>query len=283
MIADGLSRVLEKIDALPRLPDTMLRLMQVLRDPNAAFDQIVDTIRYDQAVTTEVLRRCNSAFFGISRNITSIDEAAKHVGAARLLQIVSAAHARSLLGPEQTGYGLAPGALWEHSVAVAIGAEKIGEKRRLDVGTLFTAGLLHDFGKVLLNEFVRDEFAHIVDIVSRERIPFTQAEERIFGSNHAEVGALVAERWGLPDAIVRCIRHHHDPSALAPPDPLVDAVHVADCTCLLLGIGGGDDGTMYRADPAALARGGYHERDLEALGAEIVAELRAVQEVFTTA
>ncbi len=282
MIAEDLSHILEKVDALPRLPDTIVRLIQVLRDPTTTFEQIVDTVRFDQAVTTEVLRRCNSAYFGISRNITSIDEAAKYLGAARLLQIVSAAQARVLLGPEQNGYGLAPGALWEHSVAVAIGAERIGEARHLDVGTLFTAGLLHDFGKVLLNEYVRDAFAMIVDIVKREDIPFTQAEERIFGLNHAELGARVAERWGLPEAIIRCIRHHHQPSAVSPSDALVDAVHIADCTCLLLGIGGGDDGTMYRTDAGALARAGYRERELEILGMEIVGELRTVQELVTT-
>ncbi len=281
MIDIQLEQLIQRAESLPKLPDTTVRLIRVINDPASTFQQIVDVIRFDQTVTTELLRLCNSAYFGLSRPIVSIDDAVRYVGTAKLMQLVMAAHTHALLGPEQAGYGLLPGALWSHSVGVALACQVMaGYLKIQDKGLLFTVGLLHDIGKIVLNENVGAEYAGIVRIVNDEKIPFHEAERRMFGITHAEVGELVANRWKLPHPIPCCIRYHHEPAALPTPDPIIDALHLADTACLLLGIGGGDDSHMYRIDEDVLERTGIKTGEIENIGATVVTELKSVQKLF---
>lgn len=278
-----LDQIVAQVELLPRLPDTAVRLLRVIGDATSSLDQIVDTIRYDQAMTAEVLRRSNAAAIGAAGRVTSVEDAIRILGTARVLQLVMAAHVQTLLNRAQEGYGLPPGALWAHSVAVAIGSQQLARRQRLrDSSLIFTAGLLHDIGKVVLNEYVGREYAEIVRIVESESLSFCEAEQRVLGFTHPEIGSRLAEKWELPPAIVQCIRYHHDPLAQDPGEPLVDLVHLADALCLSAGIGGGHDGLLYRVHPGVLERYRLSLRDLECLAAEIVVELRTVQSYFRT-
>jgi len=186
-----------------------------------------------------------------------------------------------MLAAPQEGYGLPAGALWTHSVTVALAGRLVAQRMNCpQLGLLFTAGLLHDCGKVVLNEFVRAEYAEIVRRVAEDRLSFCDVERQVLGYTHAEVGARVAEAWKLPASIVDCIRYHHEPEQNTPPSAVVDAVHLADSVGLMLGVGAGDDGLAYRASAVALARHGLTAADLENIGAETVGELRSVQALF---
>ncbi|HNQ23849.1 MAG TPA: HDOD domain-containing protein [Phycisphaerae bacterium] len=276
------SEILERAQALPPLPGTAVRLMQVINDPRSTVDQIVEVIKFDQAVTGQVLRICNSAYFGLARKVTSLSDAMVLLGTMKVLQLVMSVHAKVLLAKEQTGYGLAPGILGKHSMAVAIASAAFGQRFNLpNVNLAFTAGLLHDIGKVVLNQYVGEEFAEIIRRVTQRRVTFAEAEQEVLGFSHEQIGAMVAERWELPEPIVRCIRYHHTPAALDPPDALVDAVYLANSVCLLLGIGIGEDGLHYRADQQVMDRHGLHEANLEETGLATLADVRRVEEVFT--
>lgn len=270
--------IVDRIDALPPLSDTVIRLASVVADPRSSITDIVDVIRFDQAFTLELLRLCNSAYFGLARTVESLDDAVRYLGAAKLLQLVVATHSRNLLAKPQSGYGLPAGALWLHSIGVALAAQALAKPMQLpQVGLLFTAGLLHDVGKVALNEFVAEQYLEIARLVAQERISFAEAEERVLGFSHQEIGARLAQRWALPARIVNCIRYHHNPLDVPEPDPYVDAIHVADSVGILFGIGGGDDGLAYRACPAVMARRGLTENTVEAVGLEMIAEVKTVQ------
>jgi len=283
MSAPMMAEIVERVRVLPHLPTTILRLVNVVSDPSSTLRQIVETIRYDQVITADVLRLCNSAYFGLARSVESLDDAVRLLGTVKILQLVMAAHSRAILNRPQAGYGLPAGALWTHSVAVALGAQSLARPLRLtQVGLLFTAGLLHDVGKVALNEYVGREYAEIARRVTDMHMTFCEAERDVLGFTHPEVGARLAESWSLPEAIARCIRHHHEPETLPEPDALVDAVHLSDAVCLLMGVGGGDDSLCYRTDPEVLERHGLTQFDLELLGADLIAELRSVQTVFET-
>lgn len=276
-----IDEIVEQVSSLPHLPNTILRLVKVVSDPSSTLTQIVETIRYDQVITADVLRLCNSAYFGLSRTVESLDDAVRMLGTVKILQLVMAAHSRAILSRAQEGYGLPAGALWQHSVGVALGAQLLARPMGLaQAGLLFTAGLLHDMGKVALNEYVAREYAEIVRRVSTEHISFCEVEAEVLGFTHPEIGARLADVWCLPEAITRCIRYHHDPEACPEPDPRVDAVHLADSVCLLMGVGGGDDGLAYRPSPAAMARYALSQTDLDLLGADMIAELQSVQTLF---
>lgn len=273
--------IIQQIESLPQLPDTAVKLMKLMGDPRSTLDDIVEAIKYDQIVTTQVLKLCNSAYFGLSRMVTSLNDAMLCLGTIKLLQMVMAVHTNSMLTKKQVGYGLQSGSLWKHSVAVAIASSLIAQKLKVpDVNLVFTAGLLHDIGKVVLDQYVDHDFDELQRLVTEEGLSFSEAEQRVIGFAHDEVGSMIAEKWNLPETIVRCIQHHHSPWNLEQPDTAVDIVYLADCICLMLGIGLGEDGLSYRADPKVMERHGLHEPDLEYIGAQMITELKRVQELF---
>jgi len=276
-----LDAILERVDSLPAPPDASVRLMEILGNPGASMDEIIDVIRYDQVLTVRILQLCNSAYFGLSRQVTSLSDAMVCLGTVKVLQLVMAMHTHSLLDAEQAGYGLRAGELWRHSVGTALACSQTAQHLNLpDANLVFTAGLLHDIGKVVLNQFVAEEFEEILRRVAEQQADFLEVERQVLGFDHTQVGARIAEQWKLPAPIVRCIRHHHDPGTLDPPDAVVDTVYLADCLCLLLGIGLGVDGLCYRADQTVMQRHGLINQDLERIGACTLSELQSVAQIF---
>lgn len=273
--------IISRVGEVKPLPGTVLKLIQVVNDPNSSVEQMVEAIRYDQAVTGQMLRIVNSAFFSFSREISSLNEALRVLGTLKVLQLVMAIHTNSILSKAQDGYGLPPGRLWHHSVGVALASAALADHlRHPNKNLLFTAGLLHDIGKVILNEYVADEYTEIVRRVTEEKMSFCEAEKQVLGFAHDEIGAQVGEKWQLPEVLVNGIRYHHDPGAVDPPDAIVDILHLADCTCMMLGIGLGSDGLYYRSSEDVMARRGLKESDLETLGVQVLVELKRVQNIF---
>lgn len=274
--------IMAQVGGLQPLPGTVLKLVTVVNDPASTVNDIVEIIKYDQAITGEILRICNSAYFGLSRQIRSLNEAIRYLGMIKVLQLVMAVHTNALLSKRQAGYELAPGALWRHSVAVAMAASAFAERLAIEkhASTAFTAGLLHDVGKVVLSEHVAAEFNQIVTLVSNESISFIEAEQTVLGITHCEVGAKVAQIWQLPDTIRRSIEHHHFPNQGEQQDPVLDAVYLANCVCLMMGIGLGADGLAYRADQKVVERYGLTESDLEFIGAQVMIDLKHVEQSF---
>ncbi len=273
--------ILARVEKITPLPGTAVRLMQAVQDPDSSVGDVVEIIQYDPAITGQLLRLCNSAAFGLARKVHSVHEAVCYLGTNKVMQLVLGIYGSEVLGGEQRGYGMEPGILWRHSVAVALTAETLA--RRIcpdDLGVSFTAGLLHDIGKVVLNEFVGREFAEIVRRVSEQGESFVEAERAVLGFGHDQIGAELAERWGLPPALVRTIRWHHEPQTVDPPDPLVDAVYLADSVCMMFGLGLGADGLNYRADTEVLKRRGITLGDLEICGVNLIGELRRIESLF---
>jgi len=274
--------ILDRIGEIQPLPETVLRLINVLNDMNSTIHHIVETIKYDQAITAQMLRLCNSAYFGLSREVHSINDALRYLGSIKVFQLIMAIHSNSMLSKEQTGYGLPPGILWKHSASVALASSEFAQRiNPSNTGMAFTAGLLHDIGKVILNEYVAAEFVEITRRISEQKISFVEAERETIGFSHEEIGAMIGEKWHLPPIMIRCIRYHHSPSALDPPDPLVDIVYLSDCVCMLLGIGLGSDGLCYRADSEVMERYDLQESDLEFVGVQVMSELKKIEEIFS--
>ncbi|PKM76764.1 MAG: hydrolase [Firmicutes bacterium HGW-Firmicutes-15] len=259
-----LESIVEAVNDLPALPHVVVRIMELTEDPNTTAQQINDVLNQDQGMTAKVLRLANSAFYGFPRRISTVTDATVFLGFKTVRSIVMAASVSDLLSREVEGYALAPGELWRHSQCVAISARLIAKTCKFyTVDVAYTAALLHDIGKVVLNSTMKQAYHEVVAMVESENIPFSQAEDQILGFNHAMVGAKIAEKWNLPPELVEAIAYHHNPEQSKINLQLTSIVHIADVICLSMGMGIGIDGMLYPLSPEAMQTLKFSEKEAE--------------------
>ena len=257
-------KILKSIDKLPAFPATLHRVSELVGDPDFAIADLVDVIKYDQSITANILRMCNSPYFAIRYEVSSLREAVIYLGRKNILHVVYTA-GTSRFYKKVKGYYWGASKLWEHSVGVAL-MSQILAKRIYDREDprLFTAGLLHDIGKVVLGEFVHDSFQEIMDLVSNQEYSFLEAEKEVIGINHAELGGEIASLWNFPKEIKDAITYHHRPDLMEEGDDSTPwLIYLADQTCMMMGIGGGADGLAYRGLKEVIDKFGLRQRDLE--------------------
>ncbi len=271
--------IVGKISSFPTLPATAQRLLIVAGNPDSDISDIAKVIEYDPALTANVLRAANSAFVGLSTTVTSLTEAMMRLGTKFVYQVAVSSLIGSNLRKPASGYDLSAEDLWRHSAAVGIMADSLARLLGIrDAGSIYTAGLLHDMGKIAMAEFVLESYAEIRAKVDHESMAFEEAEREVLGVDHAEIGALIAENWNLPPAIIETIRWHHTPTAAPVTSPAVDVVHVADGVCIMQGLGLGRDGLMYRSDDAASDRLNLTGKIIEQATCQLLDALATIEE-----
>ncbi|MBD3220585.1 HDOD domain-containing protein [bacterium] len=275
--------ILSQVSSVPSLPAVVCQLQQYLDDPEVNFSKLARVIECDPGLTANVLQLANSAYFGWQGGIASVRDAISRLGTKRIFQMVLCMSVAPLVRKPIRGYELEAEKLWEHCVAVAIGAEKIAARRRPKVqSSAFTAGLLHDVGKVVLGTFVEIDDEPIKELVESDGLTFNEAERMVLGVDHAEVGAHLLEHWNLPADVAASTRWHHEPER-ADVDwrDLVDVIHVTDVICMNCGWGLGRDGLQYRLDEDAASRLKLKSGDAQEAAAQVMIGLEELLTVLT--
>jgi len=275
-------KILKSIENLPAFPATVQKVSGLLGDPDYSIPELVGVIEYDQAITANILRMCNSAYFGVRYKISTVREAVAYLGRENLVRVVSAAGISRYYN-EVNGYYQEATRLWEHSVGVAIMSLILSKRiyNRAD-SSLFTIGLLHDVGKVVLGEFVLDSFQQIMDLVTNHQYSFLEAEEEVIGINHAEVGAKIALLWNFPQELQDAIFYHHRPDLMTKADSSISwLIYLADQACMMMGIGGGADGLAYRGLKEVVERFQLRQRDFEECIVELLNDLENAKELLS--
>jgi putative nucleotidyltransferase with HDIG domain len=241
------NNILAKVRTVPSIPSVVVKLRQYLSDPDVSFDELARVIEYDPGLTANLLQLANSAYFGWSGKIKTVKEAITRLGTNRIFQMVLCMSVAPLVRKPVKGYDMESNGLWKHSIAVAICAEQLARLLKIPHSEeAFTAGLLHDMGKILLGTFVEVDDEPIKDLVQNEGLSFNAAERRVLGIDHAEAAAELLQYWRLPDNVVAAARWHHDPDQVEEKyRNIVDLVHVADILCIRMGWGIGTDGPLY--------------------------------------
>ena len=283
MPEDGRAARIERIRAAiadhPPMPAFYRDLLQHIQDPNVGYEQLSRIIRNDPGVTMNVLRMANTAYYAGATRIDSLQHAMVHLGARRLFQIIIAYGVAARLARPLGGYGLVPRMLLKHSVGVAITAENVARLLKRDMDEmLFTAGLLHDMGKVVLDPFVfelRNEFDAALRSTDSS---FDEIERELLGVTHAEAGARLMERWNFPPEVVAVVEHHHDPHAAESQREETLVVHLADTLVYSEGLGDGIDGLRYKVASGATQRLGLHVKDLERVASQTLDQMRELEE-----
>ena len=248
--------ILKQVHNIPSLPSVVVKLQGYLNDPDVSFGELARIIEYDPGLTANVLQLANSAYFGWSRTIKSVQEAITRLGTHRIFQMVLCMSVAPLVRKPIKGYDMDAGALWQHSLATAVCAEQLVEALGLgNMPEAFTAGMLHDMGKVVLGTFVDVDDEPIKEIMESDNLAFNEAELMVLGIDHAEVAGELLESWSLPAEVVEAARWHHRPAkADKAHQRIVDLVHVADVLCINVGWGMGGDSLKYKLDERATAR-----------------------------
>lgn len=272
--------LIKKIDTLKPVSQIGQRVMSIIYDPKSSLKEIVNILKYDQGLTANLLRTCNSSYFGFKKRIVSIKQAVALLGTEKVACLMVMGASSDNFKTAQQGYDLEAGELWRYSISSALIAQDIAEKRKLkDSSHLFTSALLKDIGKVILNTYVNDSFEKINYLVQNSGLSFIEAEREIIGIDHAELGARIAEKWNFDTSMVYIIRNHHDPDKALPGDLSIPIVYLADSICMMVGIGVGSDGLAYRYHQDVIDQLNITDVDIQKIIAGCWEKLRSIEEL----
>ncbi len=262
--------ILAQVEHLPGMPAVVQQILATVSDPEFELQDVVNLVRMDQGITADVLRICNSPYYGLHTEMSSLEQAISYLGANQIVEIVLSSKVVGHYKKAQYGYRLPQGDLWRHSMATALLSQKIGERLRFgDLPTLFTGCLLHDLGKLILSEYVGEQFDEIESLVRDQNMPFVQAERKVLGVDHALLGAAVARKWNLPEAISYAIAFHHSVERAAKHQEIVRLVCLSNLMVVHFGIGSGAQGLAAPVPQDLLKDVGLKSRDVDKLSLEL--------------
>jgi len=245
-------KIIARIDDLPTLPRTVLKITELVNDPKSSAKDLARVITDDQVLTARLLKLVNSSFYGFPQRISTVTNAIVLLGFDAIRSLLLTTSVFDLFADRSKQKKRDQEKFWDHSLGCAVGAKVIGNYLRHDkIEELFVSGLLHDIGKIVEMLFLPNEFAEVVATTNKENSLMITAENKILGYNHAEIGKLLAAKWNLPVKLEQVIAHHHQPNLAGSFIMEASIVHLADIFCRALNMGFGGDNKIPPLDPAA--------------------------------
>ncbi|MEI6243954.1 MAG: HDOD domain-containing protein [Acidobacteriota bacterium] len=253
-------KVRQGLGTLKPLPATANRLIAALQKEDTSLSSVSEFIEYDQVIAGRVLRLARSAAYSGSMAINDVHTATMRLGTATILELVLGDYLRTLKMKAPL-YDLDEDDLWAHGAASGLAVRALKQEcpNTPTPEIAQSAALMHDIGKLVLVRTVQLRPTDVNAICEREKVTWVEAERRLIGCDHAEVGGLLARKWDLPEDLCRAIERHHD-QPIADPDPVVDAVVFANYIAKSIGTGLGAEGLNIGMDPTVSQRLGV-DRD----------------------
>jgi len=278
---NNLQKIIMSTRDLPAMPLVASKVLELSSDPNTSAKQLQQVISDDQAMTARILKIANSAMYSCSRKVKTLTEAIVMLGFNSIRSLVVTSAARNLYNTRNSHSGLKERLMWEHSIGTGFACRILTQKNAPAlIEESFLAGLMHDIGKLVLNIRVPEKFDEIVQVVYNENRSFHETELEHFGFTHAEVGALLVNKWKLSPILEDVIRNHHNPSAISPDNPLLLYLDLANMLCRKLGIGFTDNPDLDLVNSATNQILGLTAEDFEETSATLVETLESEMEIF---
>ncbi|MDR2069764.1 MAG: HDOD domain-containing protein [Spirochaetaceae bacterium] len=222
--------IVNNVNSLPQFPENIIQVQKMINDPKAEMADIAQRISMDPALTADLLKIVNSAQYMLLKKVDSIADAVKMVGMRGIKNLLYSYGTLKVLGDETDDKKQ----LWEHSYKTAFYAYNLIKNFHKDNNLLddaYVGGILHDMGKIIFANVHPELLQKIRDFCTEKNLPASTFEDLAAGMNHAEIGALIAEKWNFPESLVNAIRFHHDPSAAPADKDLVETVYLSNMFC----------------------------------------------------
>ncbi|ACD95487.1 HDOD domain-containing protein [Trichlorobacter lovleyi] len=266
--------IMKTFKVLPTVPAAASRAIQLLNESEVDMGEVADILLADQVMAARVIRIVNSPLYKLLQEIDSVRQALIYLGPQRVFEIILTSCFLELTD-SQSRTPLKMQSCWEHAFGVGLVAKKLASfSDDIPQDQAYIAGILHDIGEVILSQQRRDEFTRVLVLARERELDLYQAEMKVFGTSHAEVGALLAEQWRFPEVYIDVIRNHHGLQS-GNMSTLTRLVHIADQICLNVGFcckyGNAEqrEGQVYGIDMLDL------ERQLSSLGVKRLSDFRA--------
>jgi len=258
--------IIKQIDDFPPVPNVVNQILAAAEDPKSSMSTVSNIITYDPVMTANLLKVCNSAYYGLSKEINSIHEATVLLGLDKIVEICLFRCAFENLKKAQHGYNLAEGQLVKQSISAALITKNIAERLKLaNKHLLFTASLLKDIGKLIMERYVAQSIEEINHLVTKEQMSFSQAEKTVLGIDHEGLGGMMMERWGFSPKMSFIIANHHLQAPQARQDIETSIVYLAEAICMLMGVCAESDVCAYNYYDDAVALLHISEGDIDRL------------------
>jgi len=232
-----IKKITESIIGLPTLPTVVSKMIQLVDNPKTSAASLARLISTDQALTARILKLANSAYYGFPREISTVNMAIVVLGFNTVKDMGLSLSVFDVFKNMENTKSFDIARFWEHSVSCGVASRMLARNYRSRfAGEAFVAGLLHDIGKVILNQYFHSEFLEIMRL-SAEGITLEEAEDQVIGTRHSQVGCWLAEKWNLPKIISETILHHHDPWNMKKDQLFVATVHLANHLSHISGMG----------------------------------------------
>jgi putative nucleotidyltransferase with HDIG domain len=224
-----MSQLESAIAKIKPIPQIALKLMRMVQDDTYSMGDMGSEIRKDQIISAKVIRLCNSAYFRLNTNVDSIERALVVLGEKRLLQLIVSASMEGFFNSDSGGYSLCKGGLFKHAVGTALISEKLASiNKKIPTDIAYTAGLLHDIGKITLDQFMDKAYPLFYRRTQEKGESLVNVEKELFGMDHTVAGGKLSELWGLPERLIDVIKHHHCPEKSEHDMDLNYLVYLAD-------------------------------------------------------
>lgn len=231
------SELLAKLQDIRTLPVVAMKVNDLINDPNSSSSDIAEVLKKDQVLTAKILRLVNSSYYAIPGGVTDVQRALAFLGFNTLAQLVLGLSVYSVFSATDHEDFSMP-EFWRHALATAVCSELLAKQLKLPKPEeAFTCGLLHDVGKLVLNEIDSDRLKQIVAETKMRGCSFVEVERELDMPGHSYIGEVIAAKWGLPQSIRLAIRYHHFDvskmdSILSSQKPMIQVVRLANTICI---------------------------------------------------
>ena len=260
-------KIMDSIKSIPPMNQVIDKARKVIENPDSSFEELATLIEKDQALAVNVLKIANSAYYRRVNAASSIKEAVVVLGFETLDELITIACVSPHLHKRLKGYDIKADSVWWHSLASASGAKMIAHMIDPSIeNEAFTAGLIHDVGKLVLDRYVYERKDIFQEHMSDDQVTFYDAEKLILGFDHAEIAEKICKKWNLPKGITAAIKYHHNPWA-SRNNELSYIVHASDQIAAWAEIGAED--LMLDISDELLERLGLKTDDVEQIIVEV--------------